>query len=410
MHEKVDLMIVNASEILTLPNIVRGRAREKDLGLIYDGVIAIKNGMIEFVGESKDLSRYTPKRVIDAEGGIVTPGLIDSHTHLVYYGSREDEFEEMLLGGSYEEILSRGGGIARTMRETSKASIRDLVNHSIRRIKSIIRSGVTTIEIKSGYGLDLESEIRILDSIEILRSIGIVDVIPTLLAHIQPPGMRREEFIRIFVEHLLREAKIRSFPFVDVFCDRGGFNPDESRFILSRARDAGFGIRIHADELSYIGCSDLGVDLNASSIDHLNHTPQIILREIARRDITATLTPTTALYIARKKPDVDTLLRENAIISIATDHSPALMNSDIIQTLNLGALYLGIPPANLIASVTVNAAYSLGLRFKGSIKPGFIADLVIWSIRSYRYIGYSMNRDSVKTVIRRGDIVYSSED
>ncbi|MEM0458017.1 MAG: amidohydrolase family protein, partial [Sulfolobales archaeon] len=112
MHEKVDLMIVNASEILTLPNIVRGRAREKDLGLIYDGVIAIKNGMIEFVGESKDLSRYTPKRVIDAEGGIVTPGLIDSHTHLVYYGSREDEFEEMLLGGSYEEILSRGGGIA----------------------------------------------------------------------------------------------------------------------------------------------------------------------------------------------------------------------------------------------------------------------------------------------------------
>ncbi|MEZ0290811.1 MAG: imidazolonepropionase [Sulfolobales archaeon] len=407
MYRKVDLLIHNASEIITLPRVVRGYAREEDIGVLYDGFIAVRNGLIEYVGEKKDISKFEAREVIDVEGGIVTPGLIDPHTHLAYYGSREDEFERLLLGESYLEILRSGGGILRTMRDTSNANTREIIDQTLKRIRSLIKSGVTAVEIKSGYGIEIDSEVKLLDAISMIRTLAEIDVVPTLLAHIPFPNFERREFIRIFVERLLHEAKKRKFEYVDVFCDQGAFDLDESRVILTAGRDQGFGLRIHADELVYMGCSDLGVELNVASIDHLNQTPVETLSKISKRDIVAILSPTTSLYIVGRKPDVATLLREKAIIAIATDHSPALMNLDMIETLNLAATYFMLSPANLIASVTVNASYSLGLRSQGSVKEGYLADLVLWDLKSYRFIGYERRRDIIKKVIKRGKVIYS---
>ena len=405
---KVDTLIINASEIITLPNVVRGYAKAEDIGIVYDGFIAIKNGLIFHIGDKRDLERFSAKTTIDAEQSIVTPGLIDPHTHLVYEGSREDEFEELALGGRYIDILSRGGGIRRTMKETSARSREELLDSLFKRINEFIRSGVTSIEIKTGYGVDIESEKKLLEVLDIARSLSDIDIVPTVLAHVVPPGASREEFIKRFSEEILDEALRRNISFVDVFCDEGAFTPSESREILERAATKGFVLRIHADELSYMGCSDICMDLSCRTIDHLNHTPEKILLEISRRDIVAVLSPVTAIYVAKKRPDIETMMRNRVIISIATDHSPAIMNSDLIETLNLAAIYFSIPPANLLASVTVNAAYALNLRYRGSLVRGYLADLVIWDLPSYKRIGYERRRDLIKYVIKKGRIIYSS--
>jgi len=405
---KTDLIIYNLSEIVSLPQVVRGFAKEKDLGIIYDGFIAIKDGKIFYVGERKDLYKFDASLKIDAENSIAIPGLIDPHTHLIYAGAREDEYEMILSGAEYNEILSRGGGITRTMRETSKTSLDMLVKETVKRIYEFVKSGVTTIEIKTGYGIDIDSELKLVRALEIVRRDVEIDVIPTLLAHVIPPGFERKEFIDRFVSTLIPEAVKKDFLFIDVFCDSGAFNVDESRKILSNGVSAGLKARIHADELAYIKCSDLGLEIGSVSIDHLNNTPRKVLEKIAKSDIVAILSPTTSIYIAKKMPDVYTLLRNNGIIALTTDHSPALMNLDMIETMNLASIYFSLPPANIVAATTVNAAYSLRAEKIGSIKEGFQADLVILNVKSYRYIGYLRKRDLIKYVIKRGKILYRS--
>jgi len=405
---KVDTLIINISEIATLPRIVRGYARAEDIGVVYDGFIAIKNGVIVHVGEKRDLSKFSAKQVIDVENSLVTPGLIDIHTHLIYKGSREDEFEELALGKRYDEMLSRGGGIIRTTRETSNASKEELLDLLFERTKKMIKGGITTVEIKSGYGLDIEREILLLETLNLFKELSEIDVVPTLLAHVPPPDANREIFIDLFTKKLIPEAKSLGVSFVDVFCDIGAFTPEETKRILAVAKENGFILRLHADELSYIGCSDIGVELGCRTIDHLNHTPKNIIEEIGRRDIVATLSPTTAMYIAKRRPDIETMMKNKVIIALATDHSPAIMNLDMIDVLNLGAIYFSLPPANLIASVTVNAAYALNLRYRGSIQNGYLADLIIWDLPSYRFIGYERRRDLIKYVMKKGKIIYSS--
>ena len=401
-------MITNISEIATLPKVIRGYAKADDIGLIYDGIIAIKNGIIFYVGEKSNLSKFSAKQIIDAENSLVTPGLIDVHTHLIYKGSRDDEFEKLALGERYDEILARGGGIVRTMRETSESSREELLDLLIKRVSKLVKSGVTSVEIKSGYGLDVEQEIILLEILSLFKEISKIDVIPTLLAHVIPPTINREDFLKLFIEKLIPKARSLGISFIDVFCDIGAFTPEETHMILSIAKNQDFLLRLHADELSYIGCSDVGIKLNSRTIDHLNHTPDRNIEEIGRRDIVAVLSPTTALYIAKKRPNVESMIKNKVVVTLTTDHSPAIMNLDMIDVLNLGSIYFSLPPANLLASVTVNAAYALNLRLRGSINPGYLADLVIWDLPSYRFIGYERRRDLIRYVIKKGEIIYSN--
>lgn len=400
---EADLIIYGAREILKLEKPVRGFARSEDLGVIEDGAIAIRGGLVIDVGpEDEILRRFRGKSVLDAGRSLVTPGLVDPHTHLVYSGSREDERELMLKGISYEEILSSGGGITRTMIGTSKTSEEELVRELLERLNILLDSGVTTVEIKTGYGISIEDELRLLRVLKIASRRHPIRVVPTLLAHIKPPNS--EDYAKLFAETLVPKASGLA-DFVDVFCERGAFSPEEARKILRGARSAGLGVRIHADEFSYIGCSDVGLELGASSIDHLNHSPDEIVSRIASSDSVAVLAPSTAIAIVGKKPPSRKLLEKGAIVAIATDHSPALMNLDMVETIELAVNYLSLPPGNAIAAATINAAYSLGLiGSSGSISPGTPADIVIWKLPSYRWLGYSLRRRALRAVIIGGSI------
>lgn len=402
-----DLIVHGARLILSLPSVVRGRADCRSLGCVEDGAIVVSNGRVVSVGPVDDiLRRYRSRRYIDITGYIVTPGLVDPHTHLLYHGSREDEREEILEGTPYGDILARGGGILRTMRETSRADQKILVESLETRIDALLESGVTTAEVKTGYGLSPQDEIRLLEILSGVSRTSAIDIVPTLLAHVPMPGADFKALIDSYRDNLVPRALELGVRFIDVFCDKGAFSAEESRAILGLGRGLGLAPRIHADEFSYIGCSDVGLEEQALSLDHLNQTPREVVERIAASDTVATLAPSTALAIVGKKPPSRELLGLGAIIAIATDHSPALMNLNMVETINLAVNYLSLPPGNAIAAATVNAAYSLGLGGKaGSIVEGSKADLVVWSFPHYRWFGYLMHRNPIRCVIKNGRIV-----
>jgi imidazolonepropionase len=407
---EVDLIIHGASQIIQVPKPVKGYADYSKLGCIEDAGIAINDGKIIAVDHYDIiLKNYKAKKYIDASGCTITPGLIDPHNHLIYSGSREDEYEEILLGTSYEEIMKRGGGIRRTIYETSRTSLENLLKMTILKLNYLLLSGVTTVEAKTGYGATIKDDLEHL-SILLRSNKQPIDIIPTVLAHIVPSDIERTKYIEEFITYLLPQAKRLGAKFVDVFCEQNAFNVNETRKILESGKDIGLGLRVHADEFSCIGCSRLGVELEASSIDHLNYTPEEIIELIARKEIVAILSPLTALYIAKKIPNINALLKHKAIIALATDHSPAIMNLDMIEVINLASSYLSLPPGNLIAGVTINAAKSLGIENQtGSLKPGTNADMIVWRIPNYRWFGYLRIRKPIHTVIKDGKILVSNE-
>ncbi|MEM3714336.1 MAG: imidazolonepropionase [Thermoprotei archaeon] len=407
---EVDLIIHGASQIIQVPKPVKGYANYSKLGCIEDGGIAINNGKIIAVDHDDIiLKNYEAKRYIDVSGHTITPGLIDPHNHLIYGGSREDEYEEILLGVSYEEIMKRGGGIKRTIYETSRTSSEDLLKKTIMKLNHLLLSGVTTVEAKTGYGATVKDDVEHL-SILLRVNKQPIDIIPTVLAHVVPPGIEKDKYIEEFITYLLPQAKRLGAKFVDVFCEQSAFNVNETRKILESGKNIGLGLRIHADEFSCIGCSKLGVELGASSIDHLNYTPEEIIELITKKEIVTTLSPLTALYIAKKMPNINALLKHDAIIALATDHSPAVINLDMIEVINLASSYLSLPSGNLIAGVTINAAKSLGIEdHMGSLKPGTNADIVIWKIPNYRWFGYLRIRNPIHTVIKNGKILVTNE-
>lgn len=393
--------------MVTLPRVVRGVADSTALGVIGDGAIAVSGGRIVYVGPSDEvMKRYRASKYIDASGYTITPGLVDPHTHLLYEGSREDERELILGGTPYMEILARGGGIMRTMRETSKAEKRSLISSLIARLGSLLESGVTTAEVKTGYGITLEDELRLVEILAEASRASPVRVVATVLAHIPLPGLGFREMLDGLGRLVLPRASSLGYRFVDVFCEKGAFTPEESRAILELGLEHGLKPRIHADEFSYIGCSDVGLELGASSLDHLNYTPEELVRRISTSTSVAVLAPSTAIATVGKRPPSKELLEMGGIIAIATDHSPSLMNLDMVETIDLAVNYLSIPPGNAIAAATVNAAYSLGLAGEvGSLREGYRADMVIWTQPGYRWFGYMMRRRPIACVIRDGSIV-----
>jgi imidazolonepropionase len=403
----VDLIIRGPREILTLPRVVRGKADRGSLGIIEDGAIAVSRGVVVAIGsEDEILRRYRAKMYIDATGYIATPGLVDSHTHLLYSGSREDERELILGGISYTEILGRGGGILRTMRHTSSADREILISSLRERLDEMLESGVTTVEIKTGYGIDIESELRLVETLAYAARNSTINIVSTLLAHVPLPNIDFKAFLDRFERILIPRALELGYRYIDVFCDKGAFSPSEARAILAAGKSQGLIPRIHADEFSYIGCSDVGLELSASSLDHLNHTPIEIVDRISTIDSTAVLAPSTAIATVGRKPPSRELLERGAIIAIATDHSPSLMNLDMVATIDLAVNYLSLPPVNAIAAATVNAAHSLGLRgLVGSLVEGSKADIVLWAQPSYRWFGYLMRRSPIACVIKDGVLV-----
>jgi len=436
----VGLLILGASEIATLAGGLRAGDSQDDPGLLRADlapgtdadnapVVATWEDRIVGVGpraaverslEGQDLPLARFAR-IDAEGGTVTPGLIDAHTHLLFAGSREAELRLRQQGAGYLEILAAGGGILSTVRATRAASTDELLAHGRRWLEEMLGHGVTTIEAKSGYGLDLATELRLLEAAYILGREGPIDVLPTWLgAHAVPEEFRRRhDPAEAYTRHLLAEqlpgvAAQGRARFADVFCEHGVFTADQARRILLAADALGMRPRLHADELAPSGGAELAAEIGALSADHLARPSAAGIDALAAaagtdRPVVATLLPATTWFLmADHYGPARTLIERGVPLAIASDFNPGTSpTANLPLVMTVACLELRLSPAEALAAVTINAAHALGLGDEiGSIELGKLADLTIWRVPSHAQIPYWPGAGLVRTVIKRGRPVY----
>ncbi len=433
------LLVTGASAIATMSGGLRRGADQDDVGLIdaadvggpdaadapvvaaWDGrVVAVgPRSAVEVALEAADLpvSRFAR---LDAGGGLVTPGLVDPHTHLLFAGSREAELRLRQSGASYLEILAAGGGILSTVAATRAATVDELLAHGRRWLDAMLAHGTTTIEAKSGYGLDLPTELRLLEAAHTLGQEGPIDVIPTFLgAHAVAPEFRnRPDGTEAYVRHIL-EVQIPGVAaqgrarFCDVFCEAGVFTADQSRRILEAAQVYGIEPRLHADELAPSGGAELAAEINAWSADHLGAPSPAGIDALAaaaesERPVVAILLPSTAWFLMKRDmPPARTFIERGVPVALATDFNPGTSPTpDLSLVMTLAVLQLGMTPAEALVGATVNAAHSLGLgEDAGSLETGRWADLVVWRVPNVDQLPYWPGADLVRTVVKRGRIV-----
>ncbi|MFB6470083.1 MAG: imidazolonepropionase [Vulcanisaeta sp. AZ3] len=376
-----------------------------DALIIENAGIAVNGENIVDVGPWSKISKeYEGSQIIDASNSLVTPGLIDPHTHLIFMGSREDELELKLQGVSYEKILRRGGGIYRTVNATAKASDEELKRLLIGRLIKAAMLGTTTIEVKNGYGIDPEQEIRLLRIINQAMVGSPIDVVPTYLVHVPPRDMDRNVYIKSVMSMLDRVRSLAQF--VDVFCDEGAFTVNETREIMRVAVNLGLRLRLHADEIMYIGCSDLVGEFKISSVDHLLNMPEKNAKLLAQSGSTATLLPVTILTLmTNKRPPIKALRETGVPIALGSDFSPNTWSLSMQYVMELATYLLGMTPLEALMASTVNAAHSLELKDRGILQPGYLADIIVWDVPNYRWLSYELGRNKVLTVIKRGRIL-----
>ncbi|HEX8571190.1 MAG TPA: imidazolonepropionase [Allosphingosinicella sp.] len=364
-------------------------------GAIEDGAIGIQDGRIVRVGRRIDLAGYRAKRVEPLGGAWVTPGLVDCHTHLVFGGNRAGEFEQRLGGAGYEEIARSGGGIVSTVKATRLASLEQLVEQARPRLRALMRGGVTTVEIKSGYGLDVASELKMLEAARALGESEAVRVVPTLLAlHALPPEHRdsREEFVRLAIDEMIPAvAEAGLARAVDAFCEGIGFSAGEVRALFEAAHEHGLRVKLHAEQLSNQSGAALAAEFGALSADHLEHADEAGIEAMARSGMVAVLLP-GAFYALRetRKPPVDLLRRHGVPMAVATDCNPG--TSPVLSPtlmLSMACTLFGLTPEEALAGMTVHAARALGLEKEvGTVSTGMAADLCVWRVSRPAELAY----------------------
>jgi len=356
-------------------------------GAIENGAIGIQDGRIVRVGRRTELAGYQAKKVEPLHGAWITPGLIDCHTHLVFAGNRAEEFEQRLEGASYEEIARAGGGIASTVKATRAASLDELIEASRPRLQALMRGGVTTVEIKSGYGLDIETELKMLRAAGALGESETVRVERTLLAlHALPPEFagRREEYVAMAIDSILPTAADQGLASaVDAFCEGIGFTPDEVAMLFEAAAAHGLRVKLHAEQLSNLRGAALAAEHGALSADHLEHADEDCVAAMAGAGMVAVLLP-GAFYALRetKKPPIDLLRRHGVPMAVATDCNPG--TSPVLSPtmmMSMACTLFGLTPEEALAGMTRAGAQALGLANEcGTISAGKAADLCIWRI------------------------------
>lgn len=377
--------------------------------LIRDGVVLITDGKLAWVGEQAALPACNADTVLDGKGALLTPGLIDCHTHIVYAGNRANEFEMRLQGVSYTDISRAGGGIASTVRATRAASAAELAAMSLPRIQSLLREGVTTLEIKTGYGLDLESEIAMLDAMDILAASLPVTVSKTFLgAHAVPPEYkgRTDAFVDAVCDMLPHLAP--RIDAVDVFCENIGFNLAQSEKVFNAAISHGVPIKIHAEQLSNMGGAELAATLGALSADHLEYLDDAGIEAMAKRGTIAVLLPGSFYYLHEtQKPPVTASLDAGVPIAVSTDANPGTSPVfSLLTAMNMACVLFGLIPEQALTGVTLHAAKALGMTDEvGSIEVGKHADLVLWDVQSPGELSYALGYTPCLQVIKDGRIV-----
>ncbi len=414
MKTKCDLLIVNSNELLTLGSDEPGprlRNGMRDLGIIYDGALAIRDGRIVGVGSTSYILKHFDKRgarVIDAIGKVVTPGFVDPHTHLVFAGSREEEFLLRISGASYMDILKKGGGIYSTIQATRQASDRALLESGRRVVQRMLASGTTTLEIKSGYGLRTFDEIRILKVIRRLQEEMSADIVSTFLgAHAIAPEFSRNagKYVELVIREMIPEvARLGLADFCDVFCEEGAFSGEQSESILIAAKKHGLGPKIHADEFAEGDGPDVASRLRAVSADHLIQTGREGARKLARCGVIGVLLPTTPFLLKSQHfADARMLINAGVPVAIGTDFSPSTWVESMQLVISISCLEMGLSPEEAITAATINAAEAIGLgNDVGSLMEGKKADALVLSIPTYRRLPYHFGVNLVEQVVKDG--------
>lgn len=411
----VDLIIHHAKQLVT----ARGHSETpaigsemEDLGILEDGAVAVDDGKIVAVGKTGEiLAEHSGTVNVDASNRIVTPGFVDAHTHFVFAGSRETELELKIKGAGYLEILQRGGGILRTVRDTRAASKDQLIQICKGRAENLLLHGATTIEAKSGYGLTLEDEIKSLEVIRQLNNQTPLSLVPTFLgAHAVPPEYQTKisDYVTQLCENWIPQiAESKLAEFCDVFCEKGVFEIEDSRRILESGKRAGLLPKIHADELYPLGGAELAAEVGAVSADHLMYASTAGLQQMKRAGVIATLLPAAPLTLMLDKyADARKMIAEGVPVALGSDLSPSCWLENHQLVIALACYKLRMTPAEAITAATINAAHAIRRAHEiGSIELGKKADLVVLDATDFRFLGYRFGTNMVDMVVKNGKMV-----
>ena len=418
-----DLIIHNARQLVTCASGGKPKrdAAMLDVGIIENGAVAIADGKIIGVGRSAViLDVYSSDSIIDAEGRVACPGFVDPHTHIVFAGDRLNEFELKIKGADYLEILASGGGIISTVKQTRAATVEALVEQSLGRLDKMLACGTTTVEIKTGYGLDTETELKMLDVIAELDRVHNATIVPTFLAaHAVPPEYKEnsEKYVNLICDTMLSSAwkwfvgstfHGKTPFFCDVFCEKGAFTLAQSRKILETAKSIGFKLKAHVDQFTNLGGSKLAIEAGAVSIDHLDTISDDEVKMLSKSDTVGMVIPTENFSAGKLQfADARKLIDSGCAMALSTDYNPGSAPCPSQpMALAVACRYQKLLPSEALNAATVNAAYAVGLGDKvGSIEIGKQADLLILATNDYRQIAYEFGGNLVTTVITKGKAV-----
>jgi len=411
-----NIIIKNSSQLVTCSGFEARQGKDmSDLKIINDGAVVIEEGIIRAVGKTGDvLSDFDESRfeVIDAGGKAVLPGFVDSHTHFIFGGYRAEEFSWRLRGDSYMEIMERGGGIINTVLATREAKKYELIEAGRKRLDSMLSFGVTTVEGKSGYGLDYDTELKQLEVMADLDSTHPVDIVRTFLgAHAVPKDYkgREDAYIDYLIENVMPEiVKRKLAEFCDIFCEKNVFSVEQSRRLLRRARDMGFKLKIHADEIVQLGGTELAAELGAVSADHLLQASEKGIRDMAKKSVVATLLPATAFSLREPYAKGRYMIDNNCAVALATDLNPGSCFTESIPLIfALAVLYMDITTEEAVTALTINGAAALNRADTiGSIDVGKKGDVIVLEFPSYKYIPYHIGMSTVEKVVKDGNLVF----
>lgn len=400
----MDLLVTNIGQLVT-----NDERNGELLGVIEGAAVAIEGGDVVWVGLDERIpERYTSHQVCDVAGAAVLPGFVDAHTHAVFAGDRSHEFAMRLSGARYEQILADGGGIYSTVRATREATLDELVDASLPRIARMLAAGTTTIEVKTGYGLDTATEVKMLDAIDRICNVLPIDTMPTFLgAHVVAPEFADDRGAYLdLVTGAMLDAVADRVAFVDVFCDTAAFTVSETRRIAEAAQERGLALRVHADQLAHTGGAALAAEVGAVAVDHLDYSSDEDLVSLARAGTVAVLLPGVSYSMREPPPDGRRAWDAGLTVAIATDCNPG---TSYIETMpfiiSLAVVTSGMTPDEAVWSATRGGALALGLHDRGVVAPRHLGDLVVLDAPSYDHLAYRPDGELVAQVIKRGKVL-----
>jgi len=411
------IILSNPAQIITINTNGKNYKRGKELNeisVIENHSILIEDGYIKDIVTNSSLKISSDDKVIDLKNKTVLPGLVECHTHSAFAGSRADEFRRRLSGESYEEIAKKGGGINTTVKAVRNSSVEELINLLIPKVNYFISQGITSMEIKSGYGLDYENELKLLQSINYLKDIFPIDIVPTFLgAHTFPPEFKdnHEGYIDLIIKKLIPYISLHKLAnYCDAFCEETAFSSSEVERIFIKAKESGLGLKLHTEQFNNIGGIDLALKYNITSADHLEVAEETKLKALGNSDIVCTILPGVSFFLNYQYAPARKLIDNNAIVALATDYNPGSSHiTNLNFIMSIAALNTGMTIEETISAVTINAAKAIGLNeITGSIETGKQADFAVFDTCNYSDIVYNVGKNLNCMTIKKGEVIFSA--